>query len=81
MGLRHSLRYGLSSLETGKPTGVYKVPYNLIFFPTLNIFLNLDFLPKFKSPFPSFQLVIHPHSLDIPFPSSLLDILPQGLDK
>ena len=31
-------------------TGVYKVPFNLIFFPT-PIFLNLYFFPKISSPF------------------------------
>ena len=30
-------------------TGVYKVPYNLVFFPT-PIFLNLDFLSQYFSP-------------------------------
>ena len=39
----------LSFLKTR--TGVYEIPYNLIFFPKL-IFLNLDFLPRNFRPFP-----------------------------
>ena len=36
--------------DAGNPSGVYTVPYNLIFFPT-PIFLNLDFLLRNFRPF------------------------------
>ena len=45
-------------------SGVYKVPYSLIFFP-IPIFLNPDFLPKISVPFSSFPLDILPSSLNI----------------
>ena len=45
-GKVHSERY-----EGMKRSGVYKVSYNLLFFPT-PFFSNLDFLPPNYAPFP-----------------------------
>ena len=82
-----------------KLPGVYIVPYNMIFLPTL-IFFSLDFLLQNFRPLPLFPTLpysfnikgkkillplylfphyihSHPHTLDIPFRSSILDILPQ----
>ena len=52
------LRFSINS------TGVYVVPCNLIFLPTL-IFLNLIFFCKISVPFPSFLLDNLPYSLNI----------------
>ena len=45
-------------------SGVYKVPYNLIFFPT-PIFEILIFFTKISVPFPSSPLDKLPYSLNI----------------
>ena len=41
-----------SKRDINLTAGVYKVPYNFIFFPTLIFFLNLIFFTKFQSPSP-----------------------------
>ena len=52
--------------------GVYKVPYNLIFFPTL-FFKIFDFLPQISVPFPSSPPDNFPYSLKI---TELMILLP-----
>ena len=56
-----------------KNSGVYNVPCNLIFFPTL-IFEKFYFLPQNFSPLPLFPLDNLPYSLDIIEQMSLLPL-------
>ena len=56
--------------------GVYKVPYNFIFFPA-HIFLNLDFLPQHFCSLPLFPLYYREDVIVSPFPFSTSYSSPQ----